>query len=138
MPKVFTSQTQKIGEIGEDLACKFLEKGGFSVIERNYTKKWGELDIVAEKDNKIHFVEVKSVTRVTSEVGVTRVTNQDEYRPEENVHPGKIKRLHRAIQTYLLERKIKDNQEWQLDIAVVLLNLKDKTARVSLIEDIVA
>ena len=138
MPKIFTSQTQKIGEIGEDLACKFLEKGGFSVIERNYTKKWGELDIVAEKDNKIHFVEVKSVTRVTSEVGVTRVTNQDEYRPEENVHPGKIKRLHRAIQTYLLERKIKDNQEWQLDIAVVLLNLKDKTARVSLIEDIVA
>ena len=71
-------------------------------------------------------------------MGVTRVTNQDEYRPEENVHPGKIKRLHRAIQTYLLERKIKDNQEWQLDIAVVLLNLKDKTARVSLIEDIVA
>ena len=138
MPKIFTSQTQKTGEIGEDLACKFLEKGGFSVIGRNYTKKWGELDIVAEKDNKIHFVEVKSVTRVTSEVGVTRVTNQDEYRPEENVHPGKIKRLHRAIQTYLLERKIKDNQEWQLDIAVVLLNLKDKTARVSLIEDIVA
>ena len=137
MPKVFTSQTQKIGEIGEDLACKFLKKGGFSVIERNYTKKWGEIDIIAEKSNKLHFIEVKSVTRVTLEGNVTRVTNLDEYRPEDNMHPWKIKRLHRAIQTYLLERKIKDNQEWQLDVAIVLLNLKDKTARVRLIKDIV-
>ena len=137
MPKVFTSQTQKIGEIGEDLACKFLEKDGFLIVERNYTKKWGELDIIAEKNNKLHFIEVKSVTRVTPEGNVTRVTNPDEYRPEENVHQSKIKRLHRAIQTYLLERKIKDSQEWQLDIAIVLLNLKDKTANVRLIKDII-
>lgn len=137
MPKVFTSQSQKIGEIGEDITCKFLVKHNFKVIERNYTKKWGEIDIIAEKDNKLHFIEVKSVSRVTLGGNVTRVTSLGDYRPEDNLHPWKIKRLQRAIQTYLLERKIKDSQEWQLDIAIVLLNLKDKTARVSLIEDVV-
>ena len=53
MPKVFTSETQKIGEIGENIAVKFLVKHDFSILDRNYTKKWGEIDIVAEKDSKI-------------------------------------------------------------------------------------
>ena len=63
MPKVFTSEKQKIGEIGENVAAKFLMKHGFAILDRNYTKKWGEIDIVAEKDNLLHFVEVKSVVR---------------------------------------------------------------------------
>ena len=63
MPKVFTSEKQKIGEIGENIAVKFLMKHGFSVIDRNYTKKWGEIDIIAKKSEKLYFVEVKSVSR---------------------------------------------------------------------------
>ena len=55
MPKVFTSEKQKIGEIGENVAVKFLMKHDFLILDRNYTKKWGEIDIVAEKDNKIIF-----------------------------------------------------------------------------------
>ena len=62
MPKVFTSKKQKIGEIGENIACKFLVKQGFSILDRNYTKKWGELDIVARKYDKLYFIEVKSVS----------------------------------------------------------------------------
>ena len=65
MPKVFTSETQKKGEIGENIAVKFLMKHNFSIIERNYTKKWGEIDIIAEKSNKLYFIEVKSVSRET-------------------------------------------------------------------------
>ena len=60
MPKVFTSEKQKVGEIGESVAVRFLVKHGFSILNRNYTRKWGELDIVAEKDAKLYFVEVKS------------------------------------------------------------------------------
>ena len=56
MPKIFTSQKQKTGEIGENVASKFLVKRGFTILERNYTKKWGEIDIVAQKDNKIYFI----------------------------------------------------------------------------------
>ena len=65
MPKVFTSETQKIGETGENIAVKFLMKHDFTILDRNYTKKWGEIDIIAEKQDKIYFIEVKSVSRET-------------------------------------------------------------------------
>ena len=56
MPKVFTSETKKTGEIGENIAVKFLVKQSFSILERNYTKKWGEIDIIAKKDKKLYFL----------------------------------------------------------------------------------
>ena len=52
-------------EIGENIAVRFLVKHNFSILERNYTKKWGEIDIIAEKSSKLYFIEVKSVTRET-------------------------------------------------------------------------
>jgi len=135
MPKVFTSETQKIGEIGENIAVKFLVKHSFSILDRNYTKKWGELDIVAEKKNKIYFIEVKSVARETLE-NVNREMS-DQYRPEDNMHPWKMKRMSRTIQTYLLSKKIPDETEWQVDLLVVYLDLKNKKAKVKVVEDIV-
>ena len=135
MPKVFTSKTQKIGEIGENIAVRFLMKHGFSVIERNYTKKWGELDIVAEKKDKLYFIEVKSVTRENLS-NVTHVTS-DEYRPEENMHPWKMKRMSRTIQTYLLSNRKLEDKEWQVDLMIVYLNIELKKARIMTIKDIV-
>jgi len=135
MPKVFTSETQKIGEIGEDIAKKFLVKHGFSVLDRNYTKKWGEIDIIAEKANKLYFIEVKSVSRVTLD-NVSHVTN-DTYRPEDNMHPWKLKRMSRTIQTYLLSEKIPDEKDWQVDLLVIYLDLKNRKARVKVVSDII-
>lgn len=130
MPKVFTSKTQEIGELGENIACKFLMKHGFLIIERNYTKKWGEIDIIAEKNNKLYFVEVKSVTKAF----VSYET--DNYRPEDNMHPWKLKRLKRTVQTYLLTKK-GENKDWQFDFLVIYLNLEDKKAKIKRIEDII-
>jgi len=45
------TEKQIIGNLGEDIGCKFLVKRGFLIKDRNYRKKWGELDIIAEKDN---------------------------------------------------------------------------------------
>ena len=135
MPKVFTSQTQKIGEIGENIACKFLVKHSFSIIDRNYTKKWGEIDIVAEKEDKLYFIEVKSVSRETLK-DVIRET-EDNYKPEDNMHPWKMKRLSRTIQTYLLSKKIPDEKEWQVDLLIVYLDLKNKKAKIRRIEDLI-
>lgn len=135
MPKVFTSQKQKIGQLGENIAEKFLMKHGFSIKERNYTQKWGEIDIVAEKDNKIRFVEVKSVS-VRGLNDVSHVTG-DNYRAEDNMHPWKLERLARAIQTYLASRKIPEDVDWQLDLLVVYLCLKDKKARVKVVKNII-
>jgi putative endonuclease len=132
MPKVFTSESQKTGEIGENVAVKFLMKHGFTILDRNYTKKWGEIDIVAEKENKIYFIEVKSVSCET----FAGIDNPNGYRPEDNMHPWKLKRISRAIQTYILGKRL-DEREWQLDLLVVYLNKNTKTARVKVVSDII-
>jgi len=151
MPKVFTSKTQKTGEIGENIAVKFLVKRGFIILERNYTKKWGELDIVAEKQGKIYFIEVKSIssssplTRGRLGGGSSEFTSpqpspykgEGEYRPEENMHPRKLQRMSRAIQTYLLSRKSVEGKEWQVDLLVVYLDLENKKAKIKVVENII-
>ncbi len=133
MPKIFTSATQKTGEVGENVAVKFLVKNGFSVIDRNYTRKWGELDIIAEKNNKLYFIEVKSIACETLKE-VTYETPQ--FRPEENMHPWKLKRLSRIIQTYLLSKQFQE-KEWQVDLVIVYLDLKERNARVKVVKDII-
>ena len=134
MPKVFTSETQKIGEIGENVAVKFLMKHSFTILDRNYTKKWGEIDIVAEKDNKLYFIEVKSVSRETLSSVTHEMLNQ--HNPEENMHPWKLKRMARTIQTYLLSKNL-DEKEWQVDLLVVFLDLKGKNAKIKVVKDII-
>ena len=133
MPKAFTSEKQKIGEIGEGEAVAFLMKQGFSILERNYTKKWGEIDIVAEKRDRIYFIEVKSVVRENLD-NVLRETN--DYRPEDNMHPWKLKRLARAIQTYILHKRL-DDREWQFDLLVVYLDTKNNRSQVKVVSDII-
>ncbi|HNW71375.1 MAG TPA: YraN family protein [Candidatus Paceibacterota bacterium] len=138
MPKKFTSETQKIGEIGENIATRFLMKHGFSILDRNYTRKWGEIDIITEKSNKIHFIEVKSVSRETLDnIIIKKNEENDSYRPEENMHPWKMKRMSRTIQTYILNKKIPDEKEWQVDLLVVYLDIKNKKAKVKVVNDLI-
>ncbi|MFZ2621129.1 MAG: YraN family protein [Minisyncoccia bacterium] len=127
------TEKQRIGQIGEDLACEYLSKNGYKVIERNYLKKWGEIDIITKKGSKIHFVEVKAVTRETNEI--TRIG--DSYRPEDNMHPWKLQRLGRAIQSYLLDKDVADNIDWQFDVATVYLDQTGKLQKILILEDIV-
>lgn len=121
---------QIIGQKGEDEATKYLRNKGFCILDRNYRKPWGELDIVAKKGEYLYFVEVKTVTR-RGEVG------PDFYEPEDNIHPWKIKRLSRAINTYLLEKKIDDEADWQVDaIAVYLEGGSGEVVEIDHLEDI--
>lgn len=124
---------QKVGEAGENVACRFLVKQGFEIIERNYWKKWGEIDVIATKADILHFIEVKTVSCENLD-NVTHET--DIYRPEDNVHPWKLKRLSRTIQTYLLE-KVGDDTDWQFDVIAIYLDVVSKEARVKFLEDIV-
>jgi putative endonuclease len=129
------TEKQKIGQIGEDSACKWLESNGYRIIERNYLKKWGEIDVIARKGKQLHFIEVKAVSRDLS--NVTHVTSGDSYRAEDNVPPWKLQRLGRTIQSYLLERDVSDETDWQFDIATVYIDMSKRTSRVFLLEDIV-
>ncbi len=134
--QVFTTEKQKIGEIGESVAVKFLMKHGYSVLERNYTRKWGEIDIIAEKSKKLYFIEVKTVSCALANIKDIEYETE-KYRPEENMHAWKLKRLLRTIQTYLIDKNVPDNREWQLDLICVFLDLFDNQAKVSRIENII-
>jgi len=131
--KQFTSHSQKIGQIGEDITCRFLMKRGFVIKERNFTRKYGEIDVIAENQAILHFIEVKTVTR---DLSVSH-EKSDSYRPEDNLHPWKLKRLSRVIQVYLLKPNIPEDKEWQFDVVVVYLDMERRLARVKLINDIV-
>lgn len=132
MPKGKLNLTNKVGKLGEDLACKFLMKRNYKIIERNYLKPWGEIDIIATNNRKIYFYEVKSVTCVTKE----GVRKSQRYRAEENVHPYKIAKLRRVVETYLLEQGAKDI-EWEFGVVTVHLNESDRVAHIKLIPNIV-
>lgn len=125
------SKKRKIGDMGENIFVKHLVKHNYKILDRNYSKKWGEIDIIAIKDKVLHFIEVKSVS-----VRYTLSDISDNYEPEENVHPWKLKRLSRAIQTYLAEKKIDDDAEWQVDVAAIFLDFRTKKARIRVTEDI--
>ena len=126
------TEKRKKGDLGEDITCRYLEKRGYRLVERNYWKPWGEIDIVVEKANIISFVEVKSIS-----IFAGRQVSRESIRPEENFHPAKLKRLHRAIQTYLLDHKVPESKGWQIDLACVYLDFSTKKAKVELIENIV-
>src|SRR3989344_2984222 len=118
------TEKRKLGDIGGNIACEFLKKHGFEIIERNYLRKWGEIDIVAKKGEIIRFIEIKSVTHATSG-----------YRAEDNMHPWKLKRLARTIQTYMLHKKL--DCDFQLDLITVQMDMQTRQARVEMIENIV-
>jgi len=136
--KNFTSNSQKIGQLGEDIACKFLMKHDFSVLERNYTKKWGEIDIIAEKNGKRYFIEVKS-TSVSSIDYIKNLERKEDghiNRPEENMHPWKLKRLRRVVETYLISKRL-GTIEWRFDLIVVYMDIDKRQAHVKLIENVI-
>ncbi|MCX6703372.1 MAG: YraN family protein [Candidatus Zambryskibacteria bacterium] len=135
-PKLRTkTQKQIVGAIGEDAVCVYLKRKGYTVTDRNYLKKWGELDVVARKGAKIYFVEVKSVSRPFDDV--PRVTSESGYRPEDNMHPWKLKRLSRIIQSYLLDKNVPDEVEWQFDVATVYVDQAKRLCRVKMLEDVI-
>ena len=122
-----------VGKAGEDIACAFLMKQGYKIVERNHLQKWGELDIIALKGDILHFFEVKTVSR---DLSVTYETN-DSYKAEDNIHLWKVKRLKRVIQTYLSGSNMKCRDNWQFNIITVLLDTVHNLNKVDLWEDVI-
>lgn len=131
--KTFTSPTQKIGEIGEKLAKMFLMKHGYTVVETNYTRKFGEIDIVAKKGKVWHFIEVKSVSRVTLD-DVSSETSG--FRPEENMHEKKIQRFVRTVEYYRMSKNL-DDSDFQIDLALVYIDQAKRAGKVRLMENVI-
>ena len=86
LPKLF-------GDRSEDLATRFLEQEGYIVIERNYfARKLGEIDIIAQKEDTLHFIEVKS--------------GKADFDPVYNLTPAKIRKIINSAHYYLKSKAI--------------------------------
>ena len=120
------SKHLQTGKIGEDIACQFLRRQGFRIIERNVNRKWGELDVVAQhkKSKKIHVVEVKTV-------GGSEAST--EFHPLENLTKSKREKLERTCILYAQEKGI---ENWQLDALLVWWDEIAQRAEVEYIEHI--
>jgi putative endonuclease len=140
------AKNKEKGDLGESIACKYLLKKGFEIIERNYWQKCGEIDIISKNKGIIHFIEVKSVSRDINTDNVTyacpparpgaRETN-DYYRPEDNLHEWKLERLRKTIQVYLAEKSVSDETNWQFDVITVYFDEKRLISKVFMLEKII-
>lgn len=124
-------ENRRIGQIGEGIAAKFLEEKGFSIIGRNYKRKFGEVDIIAKKGNSIRFVEVKS-SRYIAIPDVTRENGG--YRPEELVHPMKLKKISIVANEYMADKP--EKLDFQIDVIAVFLDEARMVGRCRFIENV--
>lgn len=97
------------GKKGEDLAAKFLIDKGFEILEMNYyASRYGEIDIIAKKDNSLVFCEVK--TRTTNNFG----------HPLESITPTKMQKMQMAVSFYLNEKNPKV-KSYRIDAIAITL-----------------
>ncbi|MCA9371269.1 YraN family protein [Candidatus Woesebacteria bacterium] len=100
---------RSIGALGEQYAADYLLSHGYTIRARNVYYHWGELDIVAEKDNAIVFVEVK--TRIGDEKG----------KPWEQMTRRKINHLHRSMLMYIKKHSSLEKFH-RLDVVSIVLH----------------
>ncbi len=115
---------QQVGRYGEDLAVGYLEKHGYTIIERNHKSSYYELDIIAWKNIETIFIEVKTRTsRVygSADEGMTR---------------SKITNLKKAVRAYSYRHKIDLNQV-RVDLIAVDLDKIKKLAKIKHYKEII-
>ena len=110
-----------LGKEGEHMAAAWLQEKGYEILHINWRYSYFEIDIVAKKNEKLHFVEVK--TRQTAVYG----------NPEDSVGKKKFKRLQRAADEYLF---LNPGHKWtQYDILAITMDKGGET-EYFLLEDV--
>lgn len=67
--------SKSLGDRGEAAVVEFLKAQGFGILSTNWRSRWCEIDIVAKKDNVVHFVEVKYRGRIEQGEGLDYITH---------------------------------------------------------------
>lgn len=101
-----SEQKKALGQWGEELAARFLEKNGYTLLARNFHTAHGEIDIVANKQEVLTFVEVK-----------TRSSHAFAY-PEDSVTRRKQAALLSAAEDYL-QAHPESSESWQFDVIAI-------------------
>ena len=97
------------GLLGEDKAQSYLKKQGFEIIERNFHSKFGEIDIIAKKDEILHFIEVKST--------------EGDYEASYRLNAKKYEKILKTLNFYLLKKGL--SNDFQVDLLCIYKNKTD-------------
>jgi len=121
--------TKETGELGEALAEKYLKEKGYRILDRNYVYRIqggppkGEIDIVAQKDKIISFIEVKTLR-------LALLAQGKPFYPEQKVDWSKRQKTMKAAQFWLIKNKIPLDSKWRIDVISIEINSQDKKARI--------
>jgi putative endonuclease len=135
--KQFTSKTQKTGEFGEKICVAYLKEKGFTIIEQNYTQTFGEIDIVAKKDDILHFIEVKSIKMNVSHETNSKDVTRETYNPAENFTQKKYFKVHKTLKHYLKDKKVSHETKWQIDLYLIYIDMFHMKHKLKKIENVV-
>ena len=119
-----STSRQRLGKRGEAVARRHLETSGYRILESNYRAREGEIDLVAEQDGALVFVEVR--TRTGTAIGS----------PEESVTPAKRSHLVAAAQQYLQAHQAED-REWRIDLVAVEVSAERGLKRIDVVQNAV-
>lgn len=120
-----TDRRRALGQRGEQLADAELRRRGYRILQRNWRCQDGEIDIVAEHDEWLVFVEVR--TRRGEKMGS----------PEASITPAKRARLVRVAQRYMSEN-VPHELDWRIDIVAVEFSARGELLRVDVYENAVS
>lgn len=125
--------TTEIGNLGEQIAVMSLKSKSFLILDLQYWRKWGELDIVASKNNIVHFIEVKTASYETKEKLHYSLTH-DAWRPEEQVHKFKLHQIGKALETWIVDHNYEG--EWQIDVIAIRMVPRETFATINYFENV--
>ena len=109
----------ELGKLGEELAVNYLQKNGYSILETNWIFQKAEIDIIAQKENILAIVEVK--TRSSIEFGL----------PQDFVKPKKIQLLVKAVNEYV----VSNNLDATVRFDIIAINKESSDFKIEHIED---
>lgn len=118
-----TLYKKSFGQLGEKLAENYLKSNAFRILSRNFRTKFGEIDLVAEKEAKIHFVEVK--TRTSTLKG----------KPYEAVNLRKVQHLKSAAHIYITNNKL-TGRKYSVDVISIIVNNMGKVEELKYFENL--
>ena len=100
--------TKTLGDLGEQIAENYLKQKGYKILDKNFRySKLGELDIIAQKNSDVIFIEVKA----------RKKKHVSDFMPEDNITYQKQKKLIKLAQLWLAKRKL--DTDWQIDILAI-------------------
>lgn len=133
------TQKTELGKFGEEKACRYLVDKGYKILERNFWKPWGELDIIAKSPDKtLVFIEVKTIRSPyrrspkgrqsgNTELLDTKLPDSEWIEPEMQMTSAKIKKLQRTASLYAGNHPelVSDESGWRIDLLALTINGKN-------------